>query len=190
MLRQFLAVVAVVFAAISPIRAQSTGRDTQEKPASSLKLEIRTDRRAYRMSEEIVIETQLSNIGASDVYVWNWDFCWNLARGFSLYIKAKDGRPVQSQVLLDCLPPPPKADTPYQFIRIARREFHGTTDTFKVKDFINKPGEYYIEVTFNSFLSRDFIQEYFVNDPIAKLPLWTMDNPTVTAPPIHIVVNP
>src|ERR1017187_1421947 len=99
--------------------------------------------------------------------------------------KAKDGRPVQSQVWLDCLPPPPKPDTPYQFIKIARREFHGTIDTFKVKDFINKPGEYYIEVTFNSFLSRDFIQKYFANDPIAKLPLWTMDNPTVNAPPIH-----
>jgi hypothetical protein len=188
MLRQLLAVAAVVFVAIFPMRAQSTGGDKQVK-SSSLKLEVRTDRRAYRMSETILLETQLSNVGASDVYVWNWDLCRNPARGFSMYIKAKDGRPVQSQVLLDCLPPPPKPDTPYQFIKITPRKFHGTIDSFKVKDFINKPGEYYIEVTFNSFLSGDFMQEAFANDPIAKLPLWTMEKPTVTAPPVHIVVN-
>ena len=101
------------------------------------------------MSGEITMETQLLNTSTEDVYVWDLDFCWNPARGFSMYITMKDGSGVNGDFLLDCVPPPPKPGNVYQFIKIGPGELHGRTDTFKVKDLINKPGEFDIEVTFN-----------------------------------------
>jgi hypothetical protein len=102
---------------------------------------------------------------------------------------------VNGDFLLDCVPPPPKPGNVYQFIKIGSGELHGRTDTFKVKDLINKPGEFDIEVTFNSFISSSFIsssfiQKFLVNDPIAKLPVWTMEQPTITASRVHVVINP
>ena len=175
----------LVFAAILSV-AQSTSNQSP-----SLKLSVRTDRQVYRLSEEMILETQVLNVGPRDVYIWESDLCWNPARGFSMYITAtKGGSPVSSNVLLDCLPPPPQTGDAYQFIKIKPREFHGTWDALKIKDFVNKPGEYDIEVTFNSFLSDTFIHKYFAGDPIAKLPLWTNDKPPLTAPLVHIVVKP
>ena len=29
------------------------------------------------------METQLLNTGNEDVYIWNWDLCWNPARGLT-----------------------------------------------------------------------------------------------------------
>jgi hypothetical protein len=58
-----------------------------------------------------------------------------------------------------------------------------------VSDLVNGPGDYDLTVTFNSFLGADFIAEYYASDPISKLPLWTMDSPTVTSNRIHIKVK-
>jgi len=138
----------------------------------------------------MVLDTQVLNLSSNDVYIWESDFCWNPARGFSMYITAKDGTSVRSRVLLDSLPPPPRPGVAYQFIKLGRHEFHGIQDIFKIDDFIDKPGEYDIEVTFNSFLSGSFVRESFSDDPIAKLPLWTNDKPPVIASRVRIVVKP
>jgi len=107
-----------------------------------------------------------------------------------MYITEKKGSPVRSSFWLDCLPPPAQKGDVYQFIRLKPHEFHGSLDKFKVKDFINKPGEYDMQITFNSFISDSYIQEFLASDPIAKLPVWTMEKPTVEASPVHIVVTP
>jgi len=138
----------------------------------------------------MVIETQVLNVTNEDVYIWESDFCWNPAKGFSMYITAKDGSSARSNFLLDCLPPPPQPGSAYQFLKLKPQEFHGVRDVFEIKDFINKPGEYDIEVTFNSFLSESFVRQYFAGDPIAKLPLWTSDKPPISASLVHIAVNP
>jgi len=184
MVKCFVA-ASLVFTAVLSV-AQAT-----PKQSPSLKLSVRTDRQVYRLSQEMILETQILNVGPKDVYIWESDLCWNPARGFSMYITAtKEGSPVSSKVLLHCLPPPPQTGDAYQFIKIRPREFHGTWDAFKIKDFINKPGEYDIAVTFNSFLSDSFMHDSFAGDPIAKLPLWISDNPPLTAPLVHIVVKP
>jgi hypothetical protein len=188
MLKHFIAVFLIVAAVVSAAAQANTGSKGHSSP--SLKLTTRTDRHVYRMSEEITMEVQLLNTGTQDVYVWDWDLCWNPARGFSIYVTAKDGSPVSSDVLFDCLPPPPQPGNVYQFIKLQPDEFHGTVATFKVKDLINKPGEFDIEVTFNSFISGGFVQKYLAGDPIAKLPVWTMEQPTITAAPVHVVIRP
>ena len=187
MLKHFVAALLIFATVVSA--AQSTPGSKQQ-PAPSLKLTLRTDRQVYRLSEEITLEAQVLNISSKDVYIWESDFCWNPAKGFSMYITAQDGTPVRSRFLLDCLPPPPKPGGAYQFIKLGRQEFHGVRDIFKINDFVDKPGEYDIEVTFNSFLSDSFMREDFADDPIAKLPLWTNDKPPVTASRVHVVVKP
>jgi hypothetical protein len=46
---------------------------------AALRLAVRTDRQTYRMSDKIKMETQLLNVGREDVYIWDWDLCWNPA---------------------------------------------------------------------------------------------------------------
>jgi hypothetical protein len=162
-----------------------------EKPATpKLELTVRTDQQTYRMSEKIRMETQLLNAGNEDVYIWNWDLCWNPARGLSMYLTTPDGSSVHGDFLFDCVPPPPKEGNVYDFIKLEPGRFYGVADEIKVTDVASKPGEYDVNVTYNSFASRSFIKEFLRHDPISKLPVWTMEQPTITAPRVHIVIKP
>jgi hypothetical protein len=59
-----------------------------------------------------------------------------------------------------------------------------------VTEVVSKPGEYDISVTYNGSLSRSFIKEFLKHDPISTLPVWTMEQPTVNAFKVRIVVQP
>jgi hypothetical protein len=87
------------------------------------------------------------------------------------------------------VPPPPPKGSISEYIKLAPNSFHGHFDDFKLKDFVNKPGEYDIEVTFKSFVFSGLIMQYLSDDPIAKLPLWTADQDALIAPRIHISVK-
>ena len=162
-----------------------------EKPAvPALELAVRTDQHTYRMSDKIRMETRLLNTGNGDVYIWDWDLCWNPARGLSMFLTTPDGSPVHGDFLFDCVPPPPKEGNVYAFIKLEPGRFYGVADEIKVTDVVSKPGEYDINVAYKSFASRSLTKEFLQHDPISKLPLWTMEQPTITAPRVHIVVKP
>jgi len=93
------------------------------------------------------METQLLNTGNEDVCIWEWDLCWNFARGLSMYFTTADGTPVQGNFLFDCVPPPPKEGNVYAFIKLEPGRFYGIADEIKVTDVVSKPGEYDISVT-------------------------------------------
>lgn len=58
-----------------------------DKPASpTLQLTVRTDQHTYRASDKVRMETQLLNTGNEDVHIWEWDLCWNFARGFRRHL--------------------------------------------------------------------------------------------------------
>lgn len=175
--------------ALSAVGSGQSKKETSKTPAP-LQLTARTDRQTYLLREELQLEVLLLNAGDEDIYIWDSDLCWNPARGLSMYITAPDGSAVRGDFLLDCLPPPPREGVPYSFIKISPGEVHGRVDTFKITDLVDKPGEFDIRVTYNSFLSAKWIQDYFGRDPIAKLPLWTMEKPTVTAARVHVVITP
>ena len=155
--------VAGVFACIVihlgsyPLRAQSR--------SVALALTLNADRITYKMSDTLHLEIRLTNIGSEDVYLWDQDMCWNPARGLSMRVMIPDGKEVQSPILLDCLPPPPRQGDSYQFLRIAPHAFYGQVYRFKVAELVNKPGEYTIHATFSSFLSASFIAETLSHDP-------------------------
>jgi hypothetical protein len=157
---------------------------------AALQLAVRIDRQTYRMSDKIKMETQLLNVGREDVYIWDWDLCWNPARGLSMYVKTPDGTTVHGNFLFDCLPPPPEEGHVYAFIKLGPGRFYGIADEIKVADVVSKPGQYNIDITYNSFLSRSWVNEFLSHDPIVKLPLWTMEQPTIKARRLHIVVQP
>lgn len=132
---------------------------------SKLQLTIKTERNVVRVSDTLEMETRLTNWGNRDRYIWEEDMCWNPARGLSMRVMIPDGKEVQSPILLDCLPPPPRQGDSYQFLRIAPHAFYGQVYRFKVAELVNKPGEYTIHATFSSFLSASFIAETLSHDP-------------------------
>lgn len=169
-------------AASFPVHAQSG--------SSPLTLALKPDRNTYRMSDTLHLETRITNLGDKDVYLWQWDLCWNPARGLSMRIIGADGKDVQSPLLLDCVPPPPRQGDVFQFFKLSPERFYGLIEDFKISEMVSKPGEYDVYATFNSFLSSKWSAEFLEKDPISKLPLWTMEQPTITSNRIHIVVKP
>lgn len=186
--RKVLFVYLIIATMASAVAAQV---NKAEKPAAPvLELAVRTDQQTYRMSDKIRMETRLLNTGNEDVYIWDWDLCWNPARGLSMYLTTPDGSPVHGDFLFDCVPPPPKEGNVYAFIKLEPGRFYGIADEIKVTDVVSKPGEYEISVTYNSFISSRSIKDSLKHDPISKLPVWTMERPTINAPRVHIVVKP
>ncbi len=168
--------------------AQSSSPIPDNTPTDSkLQLTIKTKRIILRMSDTLEMETRLTNWGNEDSYIWEEDMCWNPSRGLSMRVMTSAGKDVQSPVLLDCLPPPPREGDAYQFVRIAPHTFYGRVHRFKVAELVNKPGEYTVHATFGSFLSAKFIAETLSHDPISKL--WTVDVPTITPNRIEISVR-
>ena len=187
-MRKVLLVYLIIATMTSAVAAQV---NKAEKPAAPvLELAVRTDQQTYRMSDKIRMETRLLNTGNEDVYIWDWDLCWNPARGLSMYLTTPDGSPVHGDFLFDCVPPPPKEGNVYAFIKLEPGRFYGIADEIKVTDVVSKPGEYEISVTYNSFISSRSIKDFLKHDPISKLPVWTMERPTITAPRVRIVVKP
>jgi hypothetical protein len=177
----------IVAALTSSAAAQAKATKTASAP---LVLTIRTDHEAYRMSDKIRLETQLLNAGNDDVYIWEWDLCWNFARGLSMQFVKPDGTPVDGDFLFDCVPPPPKEGNVYAFIKLEPGRFYGLVDEIKVTDVVKRPGEYDINVTYGSSISRSFIKEFLKNDPISTLPVWTMEEPTLKASRVHVIIRP
>ncbi|MBZ5572802.1 MAG: hypothetical protein LAO09_13105 [Acidobacteriia bacterium] len=171
-----------------------TGVDAQinnpDKPTTTLLLSVRTDQHVYRMSDKIRMETQLLNTGSEDVYIWDWDLCWNFARGLSMHFAAPDGALAHGDFLFDCVPPPPKKGDVYAFIKLEPGRFYGIADEIKVTDVVSKPGEYDLSVTYKSSISSRFIKEFLNHDLVSRLQVWTMEQPTIEAPILRIVVKP
>lgn len=183
-----LVLIYVALAAMAASAGQSNKGPTSDPPV--LRLVVRADRQTYRMSDKIKMEIQLLNVGNEDVYIWDWDLCWNPARGMSMYVTTPDGVAVHGNLLFDCVPPPPSEGHVYAFIKLEPGRFYGIADEINVTDVVSKPGRYNIVVTYNSFLSRSFIKKFLSNDPIANLPVWTMEQPAIKAFRLHIVVQP
>ena len=187
-MQRFVLSCLIAAAVISPVAAQVNKVDKPAAPV--LQLTVRTDQRTYRMSDKVRMETQLLNTGNEDLYIWEWDLCWNFARGLSMYLTTPDGTPVQVNFLFDCVPPPPKEGNFYAFIKLEPGRFYGVADEIKVSDVVSKPGQYDISVTYKSSLSRSFIRQFLSHDPISTLPVWTMEQPTVNAARMRIIVKP
>jgi hypothetical protein len=181
----------LLVAGLSCVLVRSTGSAPGALAASSQQLELalKADRDSYRLSDTLHLETRVTNVGQSDVYIWEWDMCWNLARGLTMRIVDAQGKDVQGRVLLDCVPPPPRQKDVYQFFKLAQGDFHGRAEAFALSDLVNGPGDYDISATFSGSLSSKWIAEFLGRDPIAKLPLWTMDKPRLASNRVHITVK-
>jgi hypothetical protein len=161
----------------------------QSKAAYALKLSVDTDRSTYRIADTMMLRASLTNIGSADVYLWHWDLCWG-ASGLSMQIVHRStGQPVQSQFLLDCVPPPPKKGDVYAFTRLHPGEFMGLEARFKLSDFVNKAGEYDVHVQFRSSLNDTQLNTYLSGDPIVGKYVWTRGDGVITAPVVRIAVK-
>jgi hypothetical protein len=180
--------VTLILATVILTPAQSPKQPNQL--SKQLRLMVKTDHLTYRMSDTLQIETQVMNAGNQDAYIWTGDLCWNPARGLSMQLVAANGFLAKGDLFLDCVPPPPKAGDVYQFIKLEPGAFHGRSDTLKVSELVDKPGSYDLSVTFSSFLSRKFIEEFYARDPISKLPVWTKQEPILKAQPVKLTIIP
>jgi hypothetical protein len=140
------------------------------------------------MSDTITVETQLTNVSNEAVFVDEWNLCWNFARGLVLNVSDANGAEVHTDFLPDCVPPPPRPGDVYRFVKIDSGRFYGLLDKFPIKEIVNKPGEYDLDVSFEGSISAEWVSQFLASDPISKLPLWTREKPVLHAARIHIRV--
>ncbi len=161
-----------------------------KQAAVPLQLSVRIDRQTYRMSDSMKMETQITNIGNDDVYLYDWNLCWNFARWLKMMVFDSKGAYVHTHFLVDCVPPPPRPGDVYQFIKLEPGRFYGIADESPIRDMVNEPGEYDLDVSYESCMPAELVSEFFSHDPISKLPLWTMEKPILKANRVHFRVVP
>jgi len=187
MLARIASLAVTILMAVLPT-GQSPMASKAERVKPALRLSVRVDRSFYRMSDSLISETQLTNVSSGAVFLNEWDLCWNFARGLVLHVIDAKGYEVRTDFLPDCVPPPPRAGDFYRFVKIDGGRFYGIVTEFPISTLVKKPGEYDLDVRFDSSISANWVSEYLPDDPISKLPLWTMERPTLEAPRIHFRV--
>lgn len=167
-----------------------TTPDASNPTALPLQLSVRVDRLTYRMSDSMKMETQITNVGHDDVYLYEGSLCYNFARWLRLSVFDAKGTYVQTHFLIDCLPSTPQRGNVYQFVKVEPGRFYGIADDSPIRDLVNEPGEYDMDVSYESCISAEWISKFFGKEPISKLPLWTMEKPILKANRIHFRVVP
>lgn len=182
----------VVFAVLMlgiAVAASAQSHLEKQRQSMQLRVQVSTDQLTYKLGDSLRLETQLVNAGNGDAYIYSWDMCWNAFRGLSLKMLAPDGSLAHGTVLFDCVPPPPNPENVYEFIPLEPGRVYGRLDTFRLTDLVRKPGQYRLEVTFSSSLSRKWLDEEMATAPIATLPVWTMEQPPLKSNAIQLTVT-
>jgi hypothetical protein len=159
------------------------------KAHETLELSIRTDRTTYTRNNSVELQLQVTNYGHNDLYLWKWDFCWNFSRGLTLHVLSEDGKEINPGPVMDCVPPPPNAGHPEDFIRIGSGAFYGTITDLKISNFFPKPGNYALFVTYDSSLPAGFRAWFPIDDPATKIPVRLMGDPTLTSNRLRITIE-
>ncbi len=173
-----------LFATIGTI-AQSSAPQSEEATPQRLQLTVRTSKNVYRLGGTMHLETQLTNIADDTVYVWRWNLCWGQGPALNMQVLDSSGHDVHTDILLDCVPPPPKLEDMSEFIRVDPGNFYGRSDDFKLRELVNKPGEYTLIIRCGSWPSPTFLAEA----GFPKLPYWNANGKPLVAK-VDIVVKP
>jgi len=181
----------LAFFVISPRVQDGAGTPVSVQGVGSLYLTISIKRPlpAYRMSDKVELETQLTNSGSGDLYLFD-DVCWNPGSALNVHVFTPVGRQVsgKSDLLRDCLRPPPKPDDTNRFTLLKAGASYRDTETFSIRELVPKPGGYDLVVHYDSRISASWIREY-AGTKIAALPVWTSEQPTLQSNRLHINVK-
>jgi hypothetical protein len=159
--------------------------------SSALRLTInaQSPQQFYRITGELQLETHLRNVGASDLYLFDY-ICWNSGNLLNIHVFDSAGKEVsgKSGFLRDCLPSAPQPNDTSRFRLLAPGAAYTDTEAFSIAELVPKPGEYDLVVYYHSAISRDWIREYG-GEKVMALPIWTSEVPTVESNKLHIVVK-
>lgn len=160
------------------------------KPTVRLTLSILTEKRDYRMGDTLRLESRLTNSGTQTFYVFD-EFCWNPGNLLNIHAFNASGKEVSghSDILRDCVPPPPGRDDTSRFIELEPGSFEGFAEKFDVRELVPEPGEYDLAVNYRSVISKKWISEYGGPKP-AALTIWTSERPELVSNRLHITVKP
>lgn len=168
------------------------GKEQHKSPSTTLQLSlsIRANRSEYRISDMLRMETQFTNTGEDTLYLFE-DVCWNLGNLLTIHVFDVRGKEVSghSDLLRDCLPPPPLHDDISRFFKLEPGTFYGVVEKFAIRELVPGPGEYSMVVHYLSGISADWISK-FGSDRMATLPIWTRDRPELCSNRLRIVVKP
>ena len=169
---------------------QNVGNHESSSRALRLSLSIRADQRAYRMSDPVRLETQLTNTGGDTIYLFS-DVCWNPGNFLTIHVFDARGKEVSghSDFLRDCLPPPPAPNDTTRFFKLEPGTFYGVVEKFDTRELVPGPGEYTMVAHYVSGISKEWISKYG-GDQVAALPIWTREQPQLRSNRLRLAVKP
>jgi len=159
----------------------SHGQAKSTAPAekSSLSVELRTNRRSYRLGDEITVEVLLTNRSRYPLYLYS-PLDWGESASLSLWIKdAVSGKEVDQEFVPDALTPPPSSKD--DFIRLPPDHIYGVVLTVSWADLsVHKKGNYELVVEYHSPVSSTMG---------FGLPIWGQEKGTVSSNRVTITVG-
>jgi len=116
---------------------------------SPLEVALKTDRRSYKLGEEISVQVLLTNKSKSPLYIYT-PLDWGESASLSLWLKhGVSGNDVPEQFIADALSPPP--DSKDAFIKLLPNHIYGVVLTTKLAELnVQKSGTYELEVEYHS----------------------------------------
>jgi len=150
----------------SPARAGSTAR-----AADRVKVVLTTELRKVSLRDSLVLDVALRNDGRNPIFVYA-DIGWGYGAGLVIHFRNDRGKEVGPTFSDDTmLPPPPSNDDPTMFARLDRGNFFGTRRELPLKEYLNAPGKYTLQIEYWSRLPC-----HFVDPKLQQLPaVWHED---------------
>jgi hypothetical protein len=163
-------------------RSHATSRDETLR----LTLSVTTSQHEYRMSDEVRFETQLTNTGNRELYLFD-EPCWNFlnVQVFTTHDEKVAGKP---DFIRDCIPPPPGPNDASRFTRLGPGDVQRVAQKFGITELVPKPGEYDIVLLYRSELSAEWVHKYG-GKKITALRIWTSEQPVLKSNRLHLVVK-
>jgi hypothetical protein len=142
---------------------------------------IRTTSSAYRVSDTVQLEIQLSNIGTTPLLIRR-QLGWGVGRT-DIRVFDANGKEVFTSFLAVELPPPFKQG---DFIQLAPNQFYGQRVDEAATHFVNKPGSYTLIVNYTQPFTEKFIRQ---NLKLPDVPLWGRERGTTESNRITFIVT-
>jgi hypothetical protein len=139
---------------------------------------LRTDKRAYLLRDEIVLDAALYNHTRERVYVYN-QMESGLVNGLTLHIMDA-GKRVHSFPWHD----PPMPPQEIHDWKLLTGTYYGVRVSLRVSSFFDKPGVYKIKMTYMSMLWLNLLDGAF-----QRLRIIMRDDPEAVSPAVTITIK-
>jgi hypothetical protein len=145
-----------------------------------LAVELRTDKRSYKLSDVVSFEVLLTNRSRAPIYLYS-DLDWGESASLSIWLKdAVSGKDVpEDEFIFDAITPPPRSKD--DFVKVLPDHVYGVVIEVTVHDLsVKKKGIYEVVAYYHSPVPREMS---------FGLPVWSIEDGMLVSNRVRITIG-